>query len=65
MTIADPVTGLLPIEQALLNAGIDGSLENTDAVDALLRADPAFLSRNDAWHRDTSRPRKRRASECT
>jgi hypothetical protein len=26
-----------------LNAGKDGSLENIDAVDALLRANPAFL----------------------
>ena len=37
MSIPDPVTGLLPIEQALLNVGDDGSLENTDAVDSLLR----------------------------
>jgi ankyrin repeat protein len=41
--IADPINGLLPIEQAILNAGKDGSLENIDAVDALLRANPAFL----------------------
>jgi hypothetical protein len=43
MTICNPFTGLLPIEQALLNVGDDGSLENTDAVDALLRENPAFL----------------------
>jgi hypothetical protein len=41
--IADPINRLLPIEQAILNAGKDGSLENIDAVDALLRANPAFL----------------------
>jgi ABC-type transport system involved in cytochrome c biogenesis permease component len=41
--IAEPINGLLPIEQAILNAGKDGSLENIDAVDALLRANPAFL----------------------
>ena len=40
----DPTTGLFPIEQALLNLGKDGSLENMDAVDALLRACPTFLS---------------------
>jgi hypothetical protein len=45
MSVPDPVSGLLPIEQALLNVADDGSLENTDAVDALLRADPVFLSR--------------------
>lgn len=42
---ADPVTGLFPIEQALLNVGEDASLENTDAVDTLLRAKPDFLGR--------------------
>ncbi len=41
--IADPINGLLPIEEAILNAGKDGSLENIDAVDALLCANPAFL----------------------
>jgi hypothetical protein len=45
MYIADPFNGLLPIEQALLNAVNDGSLDNMDAVNALLRANPAFLSR--------------------
>lgn len=45
MSVPDPVSGLLPIEQALLNVADDGSLENTDAIDALLRADPVFLSR--------------------
>jgi hypothetical protein len=45
MSVPDPVSRLLPIEQALLNVADDGSLENTDAVDALLRADPVFLSR--------------------
>jgi hypothetical protein len=49
ISIADPVTGHLPIEQALLNAARNESLENADAVDVLLRADPAFLLRNDAW----------------
>ena len=43
MHIRDSVTGRLPIEQALLNVGKNGSLENIDAVDALLRADPSFL----------------------
>jgi hypothetical protein len=43
--IADPINGLLPIEQAVLNAGKDGSLENIDAANALLRANPAFLER--------------------
>jgi ankyrin repeat protein len=43
MHIIDPVTGRLPIEQALLNVGKDGLLENIDAVDALLRANPSFL----------------------
>jgi hypothetical protein len=45
MSVPNPVSGLLPIEQALLNVGEDRSLENIDAVDALLRADPVFLSR--------------------
>ena len=45
MYIADPVTGHLPIEKALLNVGKNESLENVDAVDALLRANPAFLNR--------------------
>jgi hypothetical protein len=44
-TIPNPVTGILPIEQALLNVGDDGSLENTDAIDLLFHVDPAFLSR--------------------
>jgi hypothetical protein len=43
MHIIDPVTGRLPIEQAILNVGKHDSLENADAVDALLRADPSFL----------------------
>ena len=43
--IANPVSGLLPIERALLNVGKDASLGNIDAVDALLRANPAFLRR--------------------
>ena len=43
MFVVDPVSGLLPIEQAVLNVGKDGSLENVDAVNALLRANPAFL----------------------
>jgi hypothetical protein len=37
------MNGRLPIEQAILNAAKDGSLENIDAVDALLCANPAFL----------------------
>ncbi len=41
--IANPMNGRLPIEQAILNAAKDGSLENIDAVDALLCANPAFL----------------------
>jgi hypothetical protein len=41
--IADPINGLLPIEQAILNTGNYGSLENIDAVHSLLRANPAFL----------------------
>ena len=45
MYISDPVTGLLPIEKAILNLGNDGSLGNVDAVDALLRANPAFVER--------------------
>lgn len=45
MFVVDPVTGHLPIEQALFNEGRDGSLDNVDAVNALLRANPAFLSR--------------------
>ena len=37
MHITDPVTGRLPIEQALLNAvGKHDSLENANAMDALL-----------------------------
>jgi hypothetical protein len=43
MHIIDPVTWRLPIEQAILNVGKHDSLENADAVDALLRADPSFL----------------------
>ena len=43
MHITDPVTGRLPIEQALLNVGKNDSLENADALDTLLRADPSFL----------------------
>jgi hypothetical protein len=35
MHIIDPVTGRLPIEQAILNVGKHDSLENADAVDAL------------------------------
>lgn len=46
MFIADPVTGILPIEKAILNVATDGSLGNVNAVDALVRADPvAFLQR--------------------
>jgi ankyrin repeat protein len=45
MHITDPVTERLPIEQALLNVGKNDSLENADAVDALLRANPSFLLR--------------------
>jgi hypothetical protein len=41
MAICNPFIGLLPIEQALLNVGDDGSLGNTDVVDALLRESPA------------------------
>jgi hypothetical protein len=44
-SVIAPTTGLFPIEQALLNLGKDGSLENMDAVDALLRACRTFLSR--------------------
>ena len=47
MEIADPVTGLFPIEQAILNLGNNESLGNVDAVHALLRADPAYLERTD------------------
>jgi hypothetical protein len=36
MHIIDPVTGRLPIEQALLNVGKNDSLENADAPDTLL-----------------------------
>ena len=43
MTVADPVTGYFPIEQALLNVGNDGSLGNIDAVNVLLRANPSFV----------------------
>lgn len=43
--VEDPLTGRLPMEQALLNLGGDASLENADAVDALSRANPAFLLR--------------------
>jgi hypothetical protein len=43
--VADPDSELLPIEQALLNVGKDGSLGNVDAVNGLLRADPVFLLR--------------------
>ena len=43
MTRIDPVTGLLSMEQALLNIGDDGSLENVDAVYALFRADRSGL----------------------
>ena len=46
-TFADPVTGRLPIEKAILNLGHNESLGNVDAVHALLRADPAFLERID------------------
>mmetsp|Transcript_2528 Transcript_2528/g.4594 ORF Transcript_2528/g.4594 Transcript_2528/m.4594 type:complete len:369 (-) Transcript_2528:106-1212(-) len=45
MHIRDSVTGRLPIEQALLNVGENDSLENADALDTLLRADPSFLLR--------------------
>ena len=40
LEITDPVTGLLPIQHAILNASKDGSLANIDAVDALLTIDP-------------------------
>ncbi len=43
MHITDPVTGCLPIEQVLLNVGKNDSLENADALDTLLRADPSFF----------------------
>ena len=43
MPITDPVTGRLPIEQALLNVDENDSLENADALDTLLRVDPSFL----------------------
>ncbi len=43
MFVSDPVTGRLPIQQAVLNVRIDASLDNVDAVNALLRANPAFL----------------------
>lgn len=49
MYVADPVTGYLPMEQALLNLGKNGSLGNVDAVDALLWAYPAFSGRV-RWH---------------
>jgi hypothetical protein len=45
MYIADPFTGLLPIEQAILNVAKNGSTVNVDAVNALLRANPGFLER--------------------
>ena len=45
MFVADPATGYFPIQQAVLNVGKDGSLGNIDAVNVLLRADPAFLDR--------------------
>jgi hypothetical protein len=45
MYIADPFTGLLPIEQAILNVAKNGLIENVDAVNALLRANPGFLER--------------------
>jgi hypothetical protein len=43
MYVADPVTRYVPMEQALLNLGKNGSLGIVDAVDALLWAYPAFL----------------------
>jgi ankyrin repeat protein len=43
MHITDPVTGCLTIEQVLLNVGKNDSLENADALDTLLQADPSFL----------------------
>ena len=56
MYIADPFTGLLPIEQAILNVAQkrrkkrkEGSIENVDAVNALLRANPGFLERIGEW----------------
>jgi hypothetical protein len=42
---SNPITGLLPIEQAFLNVGNDGSIENVDAVYAPLRENPAYLER--------------------
>jgi hypothetical protein len=44
--IGDPVTELVPMmEQAILNVANNGSIENVDAVDALLQANPAVLER--------------------
>jgi hypothetical protein len=42
---SNPTTGLLPIEQAFLNVGNDGSIENVDAVYALLRVFSERVSR--------------------
>jgi hypothetical protein len=42
--IGDPVKECLPMmEQAILNVANNGSIENMDAVDALLQANAAFL----------------------
>jgi hypothetical protein len=43
MYVADPVTGHLPLEQALLNIGNDALLGNVDAVNAFLQANLGFL----------------------
>jgi hypothetical protein len=42
MYIADPIDGLSPIEQAILNVAKNESIENVDVVNALLRANPRF-----------------------
>ena len=57
MFLPDPVSGLLPIQQALLNVGDDGSFENIDAVDAA-------SSRRSFFCPDVSRSLLR-ASGCT
>jgi hypothetical protein len=42
MYIANPIDGLLLIEQAILNVAKNESIENVDVVNALLRANPGF-----------------------
>jgi hypothetical protein len=58
MFLPDPVSGLLPIQQPLLNVGDDGSFENIDAVDAASSRRSCLLypgAKSKHWMESTSK----------